>query len=354
LSSLQDIVQSVNGLTQNIEAAANQLRDVSTQLSSMTASISGMIRDTSQYDYQAFMGRMTEAQNRLSDGMLSLMNVSENAQNWLSKYGNSISAKNHRDIPRLDDVIDDVNVQMDASGGRNIPRIDDTSEDDLKPSGRAPRDLPATRFGFTAGEGGTEVYDSPLEMDKYLYSKQGSAYEAFQGTCGLCSCANILRLAGADYGEKEMIDYAAGKRGNSFTPVLCSYNPYISCMSGGTSPKQRQQILDYFGVSSSVWSARTDSDGITSMETIEDIAEWISQGRGVIISVDAGVFYNNPRLRGGGHAVTVTSVERDADGNTTAFYILDSNKGTVKRSASDLRDALRSYVGINVTSQIIR
>ena len=72
------------------------------------------------------------------------------------------------------------------------------------------------------------------------------------------------------------------------------------------------------------------------------------------MDVDAGLFYNSPKNYGKGHAVTITSVEKNKYGDITAFYILDSNQGTVKYNAWEIQEMLRSFVGINVTSQIIR
>lgn len=117
---------------------------------------------------------------------------------------------------------------------------------------------------------------------------------------------------------------------------------------------QRQQILNHFGISSSIEAVKTYQDGKVSIETINDIAKWISEGRGVIVDVDAGLFYNSPKDYGEGHAVTITSVEKNKYGDVTAFYILDSNRGTVKYNSWEIQEMLRNFVGINVTSQIIR
>lgn len=243
---------------------------------------------------------------------------------------------------------------QDSSGElsqNNMNPNENNWRDTLKPDRKNPRDLSVTQFGFTKDASGLEVYDSPLEMDKYLYSTQGAAYKNYQGTCGLCSCANILRLSGVNASEKDMIDYAT--QGGMFSR-LCTYVPFRADMSGGTTPKERQQVLDYFGVSSGVWPVKLDSDGSTSTETINDIGKWVSEGRGVIIDVDGGIFYNDLRYNGMGHAVTVTSVAKDKYGGISYFYILDSNRGTVKYPAWQIQEAIRNFVDINVTHQIIR
>lgn len=221
----------------------------------------------------------------------------------------------------------------------------------LAPTRNNPRDLSVSEFGFNGDGNGNLVYDSPLEMAKYLYASQGSAYENFQGTCGLCSVANVLRLSGVNIGEKEVIDYAA--KGGLFSN-LCVVNPISPSRSGGTTPEQRKQILDYFGISSSTWTVKKDKDDKVSIATINDIGQWVSEGRGVIIDVDAGIFYDDPRYKGGGHAVTVTSVTKNKYGDISGFYIADSNRGTSYFYAWQIQEAMRPFVDVNVTSQIIR
>lgn len=225
----------------------------------------------------------------------------------------------------------------------------------LKPDRDTPRDLAQTQYGFAKDSNGVLTYDSPLEMDQYLYADQGSAYTNFKGTCGLCSCANILRLSGVNYDEKDMIDYAANTPSNEgWFEKLCTVNPFSAAKSGGTTPKQRQAILDHFGVNSGVIPVRQDADGNTSIDAINDLGKYVSEGRGVIIDVDGGAFYDDPRMNGFGHAVTITSVTKNNYGDVSGFYILDSNRGTVYYPAWQIQEAIRPFVGFNVTNQIIR
>lgn len=221
----------------------------------------------------------------------------------------------------------------------------------LVPTRSTPRDLSASEFGFNSDGNGNLVYDSPLEMAQYLYTSQGSVYEKFQGTCGLCSVVNVLRLSGVNIGEKEIIDYAA--KGGLFSG-LCVVNPISPRRSGGNTPKQRKQILDHFGISSSTWSVKKDKDGRVSIDTINDIGQWVSEGKGVIIDVDDEVFYDDPRYKGRGHVVTVTSVTKNKYDDVSGFYIADSNRGTSYFYAWQIQEAMRPFVDVNVTSQIIR
>jgi len=223
----------------------------------------------------------------------------------------------------------------------------------MEPNRSSPRDLPQTQYGFTKDSNGNLTYDSPMEMDKYLYAQQGSAYTNFQGTCGLCSCANILRLAGVNYSEKDMIDYAAStSSGNGWPQKLCTVNPFRPESSGGTNPKSRQQILEHFGISSGVFSVEMEN-GVASDAAIENIAQYVADGRGVILSVHAGVLYNGRAVRDDYHAVTVTSVTRNKYGDVSGFYICDSNVGTTYYSAFQIKEALTG-ADMNVTYSYIR
>lgn len=223
----------------------------------------------------------------------------------------------------------------------------------MEPNRSTPRDLPQTQYGFTKDSNGNLTYDSPMEMDKYLYAQQGSAYTNFQGTCGLCSCANILRLAGVNYSEKDMIDYAAStSSGNGWFQKLCTVNPLSPESSGGTNPKSRQQILEHFGISSGVFPVEMEN-GVASDTALENIAQYVADGRGVILSVHAGVLYNGRAVRDDYHAVTVTSVTRNKYGDVSGFYICDSNVGTTYYTALQIKEALTG-ADMNVTHSHIR
>lgn len=230
---------------------------------------------------------------------------------------------------------------------------DAVNEPYMEPNRSTPRDLPQTQYGFTKDSNGNLTYDSPMEMGKYLYAQQGSAYSNFQGTCGLCSCANILRLAGVNYSEKDMIDYAASTTsGNGWFQKLCTVNPFSPESSGGTNPKNRQMILEHFGISSGVFPVEMEG-GVASDAALENIAQYVADGRGVILSVHAGVLYNGRAVRDDFHAVVVTSVTRNKYGDVSGFYICDSNIGTTYYSAYQIKEALTG-ADMNVTYSHIR
>ncbi len=249
----------------------------------------------------------------------------------------------------VESTIDSGVLERSADNANNWAENDIVSlhgSNNLAPTRSTPRDLPATEYGFTDDGNGNQVYDSPLEMAQFLYASQGSAYDNIKGTCGLCSVANVLRLSGVNIGEKEVIDYAMTEKG------LVEYDPYNPDASGGTGPQSRQTILEHFGISSGIFPVKMNN-GVASQETINEIANHIADGRGVILSVHADYLYYGRSMNDDYHAVTVSSVVKDSKGIVSGFYIADSNTGTKYYSAQQIQNALTGNA-MNVTYSHIR
>ena len=251
--------------------------------------------------------------------------------------------------------MDDTYNQANITGSSNY-----CSVPEIAPNRNSPRALSSSQFGLTQISDGNLIYDSPEETDQYLHKKQGSAYPNFQGTCGLCSCANILRLAGVNATEAQMITYAAATENPFAHPFavankLCATGFPNSGINGGTSPRTRQLILKHFGVNSFLENILLEKDGSLSSKNLAVISDYVCSGRGVILSVHAKVLWHNVAVGDNDfHAVTVTSVKKDASGNILGFYICDSaNNGTTYYQSSHL---LRALTGspMNVTQCVIR
>lgn len=234
-------------------------------------------------------------------------------------------------------------------------RVRQGTEDALRPVRSSPRDLAVSEFGYQEDGEGNLVYDTPEKMDAYLYKEQGSARILFKGTCGLCSCANIMRLAGVNATEKEMIDYASKTPADNNRGRLCATGCLNPANNGGTSPWDRKEILSHFGVESSLFPIERDETGKPADKNIENIASYVETGRGVILSVHSRMlWYDEAYGKKDLHAVTVTSVKRDKTGSVLGFYICDSEKGgTSFYPAGKIRDVL-SGSPMNVTQSIIR
>ena len=224
----------------------------------------------------------------------------------------------------------------------------------LVPNRTEPRDLTVTRYHCTQDNRGHYVYDSPLVMDGYLYHDQGSADPEYRGTCGLCACVNIIRLAGVMITELEVLRFALGRdHFGEAMPLLCKKKKKKPGFNGGTSPQDRQLILRNFGIDSELISIQYDPDGEIADSNMELISRCVESGRGVILSVRATLLNDDPEKKDNdNHAVTVTSTVRDSNGSLLGFYIVDQ-RGTQYFPADRVKSSLTGRE-MNVTRQVIR
>lgn len=192
------------------------------------------------------------------------------------------------------------------------------------------------------------VFNTPETTGQKLNSDQGQADPNFKGTCGLCSCQNVLTLAGLNVSEKQLIDYAVSHRDpyKINGEALCSHSGHPD-ENGGTDAIDRKIILSAFGVPSRLESA-----------TIHNVVRFVEEGKGVIASVHAGILWNCYfGTDDDYHAVTVTSIERNKTGDVTAVYICDSGRqGQEYSKKYDIDTFKKALTGnsLNVTSVIIR
>lgn len=220
---------------------------------------------------------------------------------------------------------------------------------------KEPRSLSRTAENWTKGSGNTLTYNTPIETGKKLDIRQGKV-ENFEGTCGLVSCVNVLRMAGVPISEADVVKYASTtyeENANAFVAsptrkTLCVTNS-VSSSNGGTSTSSRKKILEHFGIPSR-----------TAPQSIETIAEAVSSGHGVIASVHAETLYFKRRpIHPDLHAITITSVQKDNTGKILGFYVCDSNAyalggtGATYYTAEELEEAL-SERECNITTTIIR
>jgi phosphoribosyl-AMP cyclohydrolase len=112
--------------------------------------------------------------------------------------------------------------------------------------------------------------------------------------------------------------------------------------SGGTTPTERQSILSNNGVPSSLQT-----------QNMENIERAVAEGRGVITSHNAGKLWGT--TDSGGHAVLVTGIEYDENGNPTRVFFNDTGTGHCMNSvpASQFQNSLRPGRQINVTNDPI-
>ncbi len=242
-----------------------------------------------------------------------------------------------------------------TSGSQPNTTSSRTTNTSHMPMGTTPNSFTKTRQEWHQDDPFIKIFNSPKKTGSYLNCHQGvperiggEGIEGFEGTCGLVCCENILRMAGVIITEAEIVNYAKSySQGNR---PLCTINSTPE-KNGGTYVQDRQEILKHYGIDSKI-EYTTD---------LEKIANYVTEGRGVILSVDSCMlWYETVSAAPDKHAITITSVERDAISNEiTAFYICDSgsrNDDSSRRVNADiLYEAMKPTGGeLNVTNTIIR
>lgn len=147
--------------------------------------------------------------------------------------------------------------------------------------------------------------------------KSGQLYQTY-GNCGIESCRSIVnRVNNSNISEVSMLNKAVanGYATSGKTPDAI----------GGTYPEGQVSILESYGV-----------DAVTSPATISNIVNHVTHGRGVIVGVHAartwpsnlvaasGAVPGDPALS---HAIRVTGVTLDSNGDPDTFYVIDTGIG---------------------------
>lgn len=158
----------------------------------------------------------------------------------------------------------------------------------------------------------------PQKVAEVLEYRQGQNNLGFQGTCGIVSSRNTLRLFGICTSEDELVHYAALKG-------LCVVDAR-SYLSGATNAAYRDRLLREWGL----------PGHIIKESTVAQSAEEFEKGFGVMAGVNAGILWNNPNCYGNGfsnHVVSLIGTERDQLGELTGVYICDSGRNRTGDSA---------------------
>ena len=143
---------------------------------------------------------------------------------------------------------------------------------------------------------------------------QGCNDLGFRETCGIVSCEDILKQFGVHVTENDLVHHAVENHecdADADKPERC----------GGTTVDWQAKILTDKGV-----PAHAEAG-----ESLENLAESLEQGHGVIAEVNCGVLWNDARYYdngGANHAITITGVARDPQtGAIQGFFINDSGTG---------------------------
>ena len=184
------------------------------------------------------------------------------------------------------------------------------------------------------------VYGFPKRNE--LDYMQGDAIENYRGTCALTSIANLITQTGAPTSEGEVVNTAIANNWAVNDPSL------PASQLGGSNYLQQQTILNNYGIANDVIQGYNETG----------IANLLRGGRGVILSVNAGILWNDSNYNGNGgvnHAITLTGAVHNANtGDLMGFYISDSGRGKVNdmtrfvdidtfRKAADVANAYSIY-----------
>lgn len=200
--------------------------------------------------------------------------------------------------------------------------------------------LDHTKQDFEELENGNVIFDTPHETGGRLNSNQGFAVENVKGDCGLVSVENVARLAGKHITEADVFKIASESG-------LCEIGHEDPGFNGGTTLGGLCALLEKIGIGASPFVT----------ELAEELADVVESGRGVIAAVDAGILWKGFPYDWS-HAVTITSVKRNADGKPVAFYICDSGTGgddpSRRVDSSHMMDSLSPYSQLVITNDPIR
>jgi len=167
----------------------------------------------------------------------------------------------------------------------------------------------------TRPDGRPVIVTGDVDRCRDFCELQGQNDLGFLGTCGLCAAKDVLNQFFKDVKENDVVKYAADHG-------LCTTNDTDPAMNGGTTPSDQAQILIDFGVPAHVEGGAT----------LDDLAQFVEEGRGIIIGVDAGVLwgdFDSCSFYYPNHGITVTGVMRDlTNSNVIGYYVNDSGTGT--------------------------
>lgn len=164
-------------------------------------------------------------------------------------------------------------------------------------------------FESSTGKDFSETY-------KNLIQEQGQEVANFEGTCGLCTLANLMNQNGDSITETDIVNRAIS--------LNRCYKDGLPEDNGGTTPYDQVKILESFGYVSDI---QIDP-------TFEDIVRNIENGNGVKISVHAKHLESDsvaaprfPFLKDPtDHAVMVTGMEKDLNGTVRGIWLNDTGQ----------------------------
>jgi len=199
--------------------------------------------------------------------------------------------------------------------------------------------LPDGSVGFVTG---VDPYWAQGNLDWV----QGDEVPGFTGTCGLTSVANIAQMYGVELTEGQVVEFAAANG-------LCATGYMDPGMNGGTSPGTSALLLTEAGIPAHVETGNS----------LDDLIGYVEEGRGIELSVNAGLLWGDgdPRSYGDGgtnHAISLTGVVKDSSGEVTGLVVCDSSGPSPAPlhfvSAERMQEAWANIGGVCVVADVPR
>ena len=239
-----------------------------------------------------------------------------------------------------DDVTDDVDEEVESDNNvedtkdieeaetdSEIAEAEDITDDITEEEAEIPGD-----FSHIFGK---DEFEDIVKLDKPDFYESGSFYEqginefGYEGTCGPTSQANAINslLGTNEFTENKVLSVAVEND-------ICETGSLDPADNGGTTTDQFMELYDKMNekLDGRLSVERFDFDNALS---VEQMAEKLDEGAVLNIAVDADTLWDqNFHIPGElgqdkctDHWITVTGVDRNADGSIAGFSIIDSGGG---------------------------
>jgi hypothetical protein len=234
----------------------------------------------------------------------------------------------------LDDFVEGRRIMNDNFNPQDFPLVNPDAMD-----GGAVPDVPS-HLEFLPNGDEILVYGDPEGAAAFNHPQGDNPFGA-ASDCGLVSCEDILRQFGVQVNETDVVQHAM------------IYGECTVCQdanhSGGSDMAQEARLLRDYGVPAQAltWS------------TVDNLAAEVETGHGVIIGVNAGVLWDDPKYLENGdanHAIVVTGVAVDPiTGDVQGFYINDSGKFASGKfvDAATMQHAWTDAGGMAVVTDVV-
>ncbi|MBR6792476.1 MAG: hypothetical protein IKM49_05085, partial [Ruminococcus sp.] len=239
-----------------------------------------------------------------------------------------------------DDVTDDVDEEVESDNNvedtkdieeaetdSEITEAEDITDDITEEEAEIPGD-----FSHIFGK---DEFEDIVKLDKPDFYESGSFYEqginefGYEGTCGPTSQANAINslLGTNEFTENKVLSVAVEND-------ICETGSLDPADNGGTTTDQFMELYDKMNekLDGRLSVERFDFDNALS---VGQMAEKLDEGAVLNIAVDADTLWDqNFHIPGElgqdkctDHWITVTGVDRNADGSIAGFSIIDSGGG---------------------------